>query len=26
VLEHCGAARPRDDMTLMCLGRAFPSR
>jgi serine phosphatase RsbU (regulator of sigma subunit) len=21
VLEHCGAARPRDDMTLMCLGR-----
>jgi sigma-B regulation protein RsbU (phosphoserine phosphatase) len=22
VLEHCGAARPRDDMTLMCLGRA----
>jgi len=26
VLEHCGAARPRDDMTLMCLGRAFASR
>jgi serine phosphatase RsbU (regulator of sigma subunit) len=26
VLEHCGAARPRDDMTLMCLGRAFPPR
>jgi serine phosphatase RsbU (regulator of sigma subunit) len=26
VLEHCGAARPRDDMTLMCLGRAFPHR
>jgi sigma-B regulation protein RsbU (phosphoserine phosphatase) len=22
VLEHCGAARPRDDMTLMCLGRS----
>jgi sigma-B regulation protein RsbU (phosphoserine phosphatase) len=22
VLEHCGAARPRDDMTLMCVGRA----
>jgi sigma-B regulation protein RsbU (phosphoserine phosphatase) len=21
VLQHCGAARPRDDMTLMCLGR-----
>jgi serine phosphatase RsbU (regulator of sigma subunit) len=21
VLEHCGAARPRDDMTLMCLSR-----
>lgn len=21
VLEHCGAARPRDDMTLMCLER-----
>jgi serine phosphatase RsbU (regulator of sigma subunit) len=21
VLAHCGAARPRDDMTLMCLGR-----
>jgi serine phosphatase RsbU (regulator of sigma subunit) len=21
VLEHCGAARPRDDMTLMCLDR-----
>lgn len=26
VLEHCGAARPRDDMTLMCLDRTFPSR
>jgi sigma-B regulation protein RsbU (phosphoserine phosphatase) len=22
VLEHCGAARPRDDMTLMCLSRS----
>ena len=22
VLEHCGAARPRDDMTLMCLERS----
>jgi sigma-B regulation protein RsbU (phosphoserine phosphatase) len=22
VLAHCGNARPRDDMTLMCLGRA----
>jgi sigma-B regulation protein RsbU (phosphoserine phosphatase) len=22
VLEHCGSARPRDDMTLMCVGRA----
>jgi serine phosphatase RsbU (regulator of sigma subunit) len=22
VLEHCGTARPRDDMTLMCLRRA----
>jgi phosphoserine phosphatase RsbU/P len=23
VLRHCGSARPRDDMTLMCLDRAF---
>ena len=22
VLEHCGSARPRDDMTLMCVSRA----
>ncbi len=23
VLRHCGRVRPRDDMTLMCLERAF---
>ena len=26
VLEHCGNARPRDDMTLMCLEREFPGK
>jgi sigma-B regulation protein RsbU (phosphoserine phosphatase) len=24
VLRHCGSSRPRDDMTLMCLERAYP--
>ncbi len=26
VLHHCGSARPRDDMTLMCLERVAPAQ